>query len=151
MSDDRAHGFADTWVVTVSNRRFEMEEKATTPCPECGADRARGDESRIVYCGVCGQEWHPGDDDYPKAFVPLVRRRTITNYGLIGPTTEHRIIWLQTPERVAEAMADGTYPNAKLRIAVDGRTSHGTADEVQPVFDALERLLDQRESATREP
>lgn len=54
------------------------QEMATTPCPECGENRARGDESQIVYCGVCGQEWHPGDPDYPTEFVefvPLIERQ----------------------------------------------------------------------------
>lgn len=46
----------------------ERLEIATTPCPDCKQDRARGDASQIVYCGLCGREWHLGDADYPAAF-----------------------------------------------------------------------------------
>lgn len=56
----------DGWrIANLTVIRTWVTEIASTTCPECGADRARGDESGIVYCGTCGHESHPGDDDYP--------------------------------------------------------------------------------------
>jgi len=44
-------------------------------CEDCGCDAcARGDKSRIVYCGWCGREWHPGDDDYPQSEWKVVEK-----------------------------------------------------------------------------
>jgi hypothetical protein len=47
-------------------------------CDECDqhgqiARIARGDETGIGYCEVCGKEWHPTDDDYPQTWVEVVR------------------------------------------------------------------------------
>jgi hypothetical protein len=69
--------------------------------------------------------------------------RSITNYGLIGPTTNGRVKWLQTPEAVAQAWLHDEYPMSRLRVLVDGRIGHGTAEESQLVYDALRRLEEQ--------
>lgn len=60
---------ADEWRDALADAlqllRSAQVQVAATPCPCCGEQRARGDASRIVYGGSCGEEWHPGDDDYP--------------------------------------------------------------------------------------
>lgn len=60
-------------------------EIALEPCDSCEGDRARGDESRIVYCGVCGKEWHPGERAYPKSFRRQ-KRGTVTRFKKGGPS-----------------------------------------------------------------
>jgi ribosomal protein L37AE/L43A len=60
---------------------FPQEMAVDFRCDECGEKVARGDASRIGYCGACGREWHPGDSDYPTAwrvFVPLIHQKATT-------------------------------------------------------------------------
>ncbi len=67
--------------------------------------------------------------------------QNITNYGLVGPTTGG-IRWLGTPEAVAEAWFRGDFPNAVLRLSINGEVRHGTAEQVAPVYAALNALTD---------
>lgn len=66
-------------------------------------------------------------------------QREVQNYGLVGPTI-HGIKWFGTPEGLADAFAD--YPNAKIRLLVNDEVTFGMADEVQPIYDALNAVRD---------
>ena len=68
-------------------------------------------------------------------------KRTVSRYGLIGWETRGQIKWFDTPAQLAEAWQQ--YPDARLRVFVNGEVSFGTAEDVKPVYDALDALREE--------
>ncbi len=64
--------------------------------------------------------------------------RKVTAYGLLGPTT-NGIKWFKTPEELAAEWRN--YPAAKIRLSYGGgEVTHGSADEVAPIYKALDAI-----------
>jgi hypothetical protein len=61
----------------------------------------------------------------------------VTQYGLIGPTTDGNIVWFATP---ADLVAQwDNHPGSSLRImSDDGQVTFGTQEEVAPVYALLQ-------------
>lgn len=72
--------------------------------------------------------------------------RKVEKYGLIGPDTGG-LRWLGSAEEVAKAWHEKRWHHPVLRVFVNGKVSHGTAEDVKPVYDALAKLREEQDLA----